>query len=666
MATKNANSASNLEYFNKRKTQLQDVRRQQFGVNLDTIWKDADEAYIPHRLKAKAKRMYDEDKGWRGTFVQLGTSDWQSDISQNNVYIKIQTAIAILIDRNPGAVLTPGAKRYQATTSIMEKLYERSWEIARSKAQLKLFVFNLAKYGWACARTYPLRLVSNLRQIKNYDEENPSKNTYTKKEVVEYNDVYRENLSPWNCWIDDMARPNEERSIRDWMWRKVYSMDSAEDEFGKYSKWKEVEPGGIVTDKITGTDVEKKFKEDKLVEIYFYENKLKDLFMVVANGVPIVDEPLPIEDAEGRKKLSLWQTYWTIRHAECPYGIGIYEAIRYDQALLDRFSNMTIDQITLMIYKMFFYQGTDTLTETGDIVIRPGVGKQVIDPKSITWLEVPGPGRDAYEIIDRLQKRVDDSSGISASLEGEITGKTAFEIAQAKESALKRLKIPLDNVLEALETEGYITISLIQLLYSIPETYKIVDTELIEAYLQEIDSDPELYERDEDGTFTAKLFREIPLHLDKDEGGNLVETQDTRFFRLKPKALDWRGVIHIKAQSILSPSKQIDKALELEMYNMLIPLLAQPVQVYHKIARNIVKLYDKNPKDVLPDEWLSSSPKPNAMQAAMSGEHPLFTEKRQPGNLESETLVQSKAIPERPRGVTERIMSRMSAPFRKI
>src|SRR3990167_3451432 len=156
-------------------------------------------------------------------------------------------------------------------------------------------------------------------------------------------------------------------------------------------------PGGITTDKVGQGKDAKQFKEKNLVEIYFYENRLKDLFMVVANGVPVVIEPLPVSDASGVKKLSCWLALWTLRHDECPYGIGIYEAIRYDQALLDRIRNQSIDQLTLSIYKMFFYQGTQALKDTGDLVISQGVGKQVLDPKNIQFLEVPGPGKEAVE-----------------------------------------------------------------------------------------------------------------------------------------------------------------------------------------------------------------------------------------------------------------------------
>lgn len=678
--------------------ELQKVRKNHYGIDLDKLWADADKDYIPHRLGGAGKKVLvenDETKGWRGTssLVRLGEDNWQSDVSQANVFVKIQTALATLVDQNPTGVLTALTKKFQATTELIRQLYQRSWEYDRSKDQLKLFVFNLAKYGWATARTYPLRIERKVKVLVKYNPENPDESEYEEKVVVEFNDIHRENLDPRNVWMDDMARPNNPRSIKDWAWRKVYDVDLAEEEFGKYPLFAKAKlASGITTETISEINTENKqttTASDRLMEVYFYENRIRDIFTVIINDVPVVIEPLPISTAKGIKKLSLWQTHWMLRHGESPYGVGLYEAVRYDQSILDRFRNMTIDQLTLSIYKMFFYQGTQNLQDTGQIRIQPGVGKQVLDPKNINWLNIPGPGRDAFEGIKMLKEDVDEVSGITAPLMGEITGKTAFEIAQAKESALKRLKNPLNNILEALNEEGYITIALVQLLYSIPETYEISDPVLIDAYLQETKGDAELYERDnfqdeegvEQSTFTAKVYPEFPLNLDTDEAENLIETEDTKFFRVKPKFLEWDGIINVKAQSILTPSKQVDKALDLEMYNMLIPLMqgmAQeramfqqqqiPNNVYAltngKTAISIVKLYDKDPKDIIPDDWFKDTQMPQTMEPLFVGGQGVPAQGQPQGNQSAETLVGSTQAPANPQSFIGRIAQKVTAPFR--
>ena len=656
------------EYATKRIETMQKARQQpHYGVDLEALWADADRDYIPHRLGTANKKVIvtDEDKGWRGTLIRLGDSNWQSDISYSNPFIKIGIALAILIDQNPSGVFTSAAKKFEATTELIRQLYQRSWEVAESKQQLKLFVHNLAKYGWACARTYPLKITRKVKVPIEYEPDEPDAARYEKKEVVEYNDIMRENLDPRNVWIDEMTKPNDKHSMRDWCYRKVYSIEGANDEFGKYDNWKYVEDGqttGITTETISGPQkVNKPEIEKNLIEVYFYESIAKDSFVIKVGAIPLIISPLPVSDEDGNKKMTLWHAYWNLRHALSPFGIGIYEASRYDQAFLDRLRNMTIDQITLSIYKMFFYQGTNALTDTGDIKIVPGVGKQVLDPKNINWLNVPGPGNDAYKGLEMFKKDLDEVSGITDPLSGEVTGKTAFELAQAKEAALKRLKIPLDNILDALGYEGQITITLIQLMYSIPETYTITDPELIENYLNEIGSDPELYERttgkEGEDVFTAKVFKEFPLNLDTDEKDNLIQTPETRFFRVKPSGLKWEGVMRVKGESVLSTSKQVDKALDLEMYNMVIPLLAQPPEIYGKVVKNIIKLYDKEPREILPDHWINPQAQPLFIPAGQA----------QPGQApaEAQKVVGQTQLPsQNPQGIAQKIMARVTQPFR--
>jgi hypothetical protein len=663
--------------------------RRELYPEIERVWEDADRDYVPHRLNNRSGRRVvatDEERGWRGTLTTLDSSrNWRSDAAFPNPYVKIQAALAVLVDQNPVGVFFPTAKKYQAATELIKQLYQRSWDVARSKQQLKLFIFNLAKYGWAVGRTFPLRIERKVRVLTEVNPEDPDKNVYEEKTVVEFNDVMRENLDPFNVWIDDMARPGNDRSRRDWAWRRVYTYEQAQAEFGAYPRFKFVPRSGGVTTARLDVKQGKRFKSKDLVEVYFYENLEKDSFQVHVAGVPVVIEPLPISDGAGVKKLSLWDAIWNIRDAECPYGIGLYEAIRHYSRLFDSVSNMTVNQLKLAIEKMFFYQGTQNLTETGDMEIVAGKGKQVLDPKSITWMEVPGPGSESWEGMDKIQEFIDTISGITPTLLGEVTGKTAFELAQAKESALKRLKTPLDNITDALGTEAYITVSLMQILYSIPEVVAVTDPGLVEDYLREVDADPDLYERDEETQeFRAKIYREFPLNIEDDEEGNLIETRETQFFRVKPKFLNWEGIVNIKPQSVLSPSKQIDKALELEMYNILIPLLQplpdpmtgqdQKPRLYGRAAREIVRLYDKDPRDVLPPEWLSEDAAEEPQQLPTADPNALFVpaggapggeETPAPQAPASQPQPQQQVeLPREPRGIVGRLASRIGGALR--
>uniref|UniRef100_A0A6H1ZG58 Portal protein n=1 Tax=viral metagenome TaxID=1070528 RepID=A0A6H1ZG58_9ZZZZ len=603
------------DFVSKRITEMQDARKNVLGVNLESIWRQADRDYIPHKLGKVGKKVLvqDEDLGLASRRVEVGKDDWQTDNSIPNAYIKIQTALSIMVSKNPSAVFTPRKSKYESNTLVQKELYKMSWEEAKSLQQLKLFIFNLAKYGWAIARTYPLILKRPTRVLTEYNEDDPSKNVYQNKMSTEYNGVFRENLDPWKSWIDDMSKPNNPLSTKDWCYAKEYNYATLKEEFGNYPNFKYISEGKseLIGDS-QGKETTQEYETKDVKIPYFYENRIKDMLVVMVDKVMLVNEPLPISDPEGNKKLSLWHTYWTTRHAECPYGIGINEAIKQDQTYLDRINNMTADQLILSIYKMFFYEGTDQLDESGAIKIRPGVGKQVSNSKGVNWMEVPGPGAEAWKGIEITQDRIDEASAITKQLTtGEQLEKTAYQAAQRAEFSLRRLNTPLSNITDALETDAYLTLSINELIYSIPEVITITDERLIKQYLQETGSDPELYQRGENGEFQAKLYPEVQLGLEEEpEGGRLVESENSKFFRMKPAFLKWEGMIRVKGQSLLAESKSLLKQMKLELFNMINPLFGvdQTGQMYLPIVKWLCKIYEEDWQDLVPEAWKQPAP----------------------------------------------------------
>jgi hypothetical protein len=209
-------------------------------------------------------------------------------------------------------------------------------------------------------------------------------------------------------------------------------------------------------------------------------------------------------------------------------------------------------------------------------------------------------------------------------------------------------------------------------LYSIPETYEVSEPALIEDYLKEIQGDPDLYERNEAGKFIAKVFPEFPLNLEKDETGSLIQTNETRFFRLKPKMLQWEGIVSIKSQSILSPSEQIDRALESEMYAKLTPWILAPVpnasELFGKMARELVKSYNKDPRDFLPDSWLNV---PQQEQSLFVQQQPLMGAQPGPGQPAQSQIpgqqppaappqMPAQAVSQQPSSVVGSVMSQIN------
>ena len=592
------------DFFQKRKEELK-LHRKNLGI--EEIWQAADLAYQPHTSKAKKKGVFvsNDELGWRST-KQILTSeeDWMDDTVPVSPYIKIQTALGIIVDRNPSATFKPGKKKYVGNTSLIEDLYNKTWTRAHSKsALLKPFVFNQAKYGIGVGRTYPLKVTRTVDDLVTFNPTGPSK--YKATDFTYYDDVFRESLSPWQCWFDDGGMVGNPLSFNDNMWYKDYSWQRFEGAFSHLPNFQYVVPTQQVLtreDQKDGSEIKDKGLSKYQIRVWFYENlELDRLIVETEGGVVLVNEPLPQKPKN--KHLSLYAAPWTLRNDSTIYGIGVYEAMRGDHKKHTKLSQMTMDQVVQSIYKEFFYEGTDTMQGDGVMKTQPGRGRQVTNPQNIKWNEVPGPGSDAWAALDRQEQKIDEATGVTKGLTGEVVGKTAFETAQARESALKRLKTPLENLTDALTTDAYITVSIIEDLYSIPKIKLIAEDRYIElSDLQGL--------ADEEGNLPQynEEFREIPLNVKKDNEG-FSFSEEEQFVSLKPENLPWEGAIRVNGESMIADSELLDRTTTLEMANMIIPLLAQPPEIALKPATEIIKVYKKDPKDWLPDAW-SKPPQP--------------------------------------------------------
>jgi hypothetical protein len=597
-------------------------------IDFEQIMKDADREYTPRSLREKAESstgVYlesDDLTGLRGArIVNISGKEgatWRSDVSEPTLFIKIQTALSILVDQNPEAVFKAIGEKYQETTKVAEAIWKRSWEVADSREQLKLFIFDLAKYGWAIGRTYP-RLVERKGEIlTEVDTENPENNKYDEVTITEFNDVYREKLDPYRTWIDDMTNLTNPWSTGDWYFEQDFDRDTFDQLFGDYENSDKVSFGsksGSSSNDEAEIKNEETSERDDIITLGFYESKNKDLYAIWCpkDEVVVYHSPNPNDD----KMLSCWFTYWNIRDPRTPYGVGMFEMIKNNKVLFDRLNNMTMDELILAVYKMFFFSGP-ALTGDGTIVVSPGVAHQKLPGTSIDTVDFKFDSKH-WEGVDRAKESIDEVTGISPTLQGEVAGKTLGETLYAKDFALRRLNIPLSNISEALNDDAYLTLSWANQLYTLPEVKEFLTTDQLEDFSRENGIEPSETRVDETtGKITADFPRSLELGLSEDRDGTLIESADSRFFTvgsttLPKKSIKWKGRITVRSQSILSTSQELERQRKLELYNLVAPgiqSIAQAMQqgmartavVLAKPIVQILEIQNEKPENWLPGE----------------------------------------------------------------
>jgi len=633
--TPNEKDKEILDFVSERVSAMKDARKNVFGENLDEKWRGIDKEYTPKKveeLKGGKRLEANDETGLRSVLVPVGnaTDDWRQHNSDPILMTKVLSAMAIIIDRDPEASFSAVSKRFVGTSALAHAIWKSSWLTDRSKLQLKLFCFNLVKYGWAIGRTYPKILKREKSVLTQYDSEDPTKNVYEKKIITDFNGVHRENLDVYNTWIDEMTRPFDQFSMNDWCFNKDYNYDSAKLEFGDYPNWQFVSKNSYLS-----RENEEDTNRTDLVTIEFYENKNKDLYTirVPSSNILLYSGPLPNDDG----KLSCWQGPWLLKDSRTPYGLCLWDQIKQKKGLYDKMLNMTMDQLVLSIFKMFFFTGTSGINASTEIKIEPGKGVQNYGGK-VDWLDVPGPGEDAFNGLRYIKAGMDDDSGITPTLQGEVTGKTLGETLQAKESALKRMNDPINNISNVLADEAYISLSWLQQTLSTPEIKQFVSEEEMDLFNEENGKNPNQMESQnnpETGQLegiTASYLPEVSLNIEKD---TLFETKETRFLNIGTdipvSKLKWEGIITVKPTSLLTPSEELEKQQTDELWNLVSPLFQFPPELY---AKGVKELFIKHNIDFdrwLPDAWLQFLETGTTPQAEQQEEqqNQLFTDPAQ-------------------------------------
>ena len=220
---------------------------------------------------------------------------------------------------------------------------------------------------------------------------------------------------------------------------------------------------------------------------------------------------------------------------------------------------------------------------------------------------------------------------------------------------MERMKTPLDYILDALQQEAYISLSWQKQILSAPEILRYstpedlgaalkeagLSDEQIQAYLQEASQPSQqsklLFQEDSGETQQvysgqmdemgqpmmqyqpvmnqyANVFPEQRYSLEQDDKGELIESEESRFYRygldIPTERLEWTGVIRIKPQSVLAPSKELLKRMKLDMFNLVYPaiqgMLTTPqfIPMLLPPVKQIVKVFDEEMKDWIDEQSL--------------------------------------------------------------
>ena len=449
----------------------------------EEIQKDRESVYRRYTEMKDARSVFEPkwdkwEKNYEAWRPPRNEDDWQSNITPPFTTTIVERALAEIIDQTIQPKIVARGPEDKPKATILTYIKDYTWEIGDGDLQLYAAIKQVLILGKTIWQEDFWQDRRQVRVLKKFDLEKGIEE-YEVKEVDDFNDVYGENVSLRDFFIDPMARTiNSGRyKANDCIRRYIMNFDTFQETFqGKI--WnpldaaKYVEPGGDLNyyqyyQPPTGIN------KDNQVEVLFYWARRPDKLIVIANDVVVRDGPNPFAHkqlpfAEGSDVPRLDKFYANGEPA-------LLESIQDELSTLRR---MRIDRQHMDLWKMFMVSNRDNLDDE-DAIIAPSRFLTVEDPNAIKALEYRDVNPSAYREEELLKQDGRQVTGI----ESPQPAATATQSAIFKESTMKSLSLKIWLLSRQLLTNIVrLRVPNIVQFYSTPSIEKIVGGEKVAQY----------------------------------------------------------------------------------------------------------------------------------------------------------------------------------------
>ena len=104
------------------------------------------------------------------------------------------------------------------------------------------------------------------------------------------------------------------------------------------------------------------------------------------------------------------------------------------------------------------------------------------------------------------------------------------------------------------------------------------------------------------------MYPEARFQLDRDPKGNYIKSDSEKLFVITPEESRIDDTIDVDVKSVIADTPELEKQQLLELNNLLVPLFSGDPALNKKPAMMLLKKYDQDPADWLPESWLVETP----------------------------------------------------------
>lgn len=445
--------------------------------------------FIGDRMQQMKLHRNEWDQSW-DTYDRLYQSipsseppeDWQANIF---VPMTMSTVLAILAEitarRTRWRLLPNSPEDEQKVDTIMAiteyTMDKGNWDHESFKRDLDKLIYGTSIWKEIYRED---RRVIRTRKFVNEDGEKKEK--IITEDIREFNDVYGKHIPIRHFYLDDQA--TEIRNARDCLERSIMDIRDFKTRYSKYTNSKKVKEWGFIKPTISeaeiqsipaGGDVEIEGDynpmteiKDNQVEVIEYWNKPEDRRVIMANGVIVVEEPIPYEHKQLPYAMDV-----AIPRPGSPYGFGIPHVLEGPNEEANTIHNMMIDEGKLDIHGTSVVGGMTVLDED-EMQVRPGGVLPVEDVNQWKQVERRGLVQSHFALYEEIKQSARVAAGLDSRF-AESTQPTsgnpdtATEIMRLQESSLRRIGL-LNKILElhCLHRIGWLRTANIQQFYRDP------------------------------------------------------------------------------------------------------------------------------------------------------------------------------------------------------
>jgi len=373
-----------------------------------------------------------------------GKENWQSNVFHPVTKNKFKALLASVALDIPQTRIVAQNEKYGRDASradIMRNLVKFSYSQDNKEEQIFFEAWEALEKGTVIVYDGYLKSKAKQKIIKSFDTltgeiETEEQEIETDAQCVNFNvplmnmyikdvNIFDIQKQPALCWVERME------------------VKEFEKEFGKYKNYKDVKTSNELIDK-NEEDVyfrehwQERTEKDEPIEVIRYYNKGNDEFIVLANGVLLLNSPLLL--GKKQKKYPFAKTVFEPLATDFFYGNSLPNSLMGEQDVINALFNMSLDKTYKAMVPSLLIGNTnkdDFDLEDQEVGIDTKIYVQ--DIAQVKELPVKGIDQSDVKMIELISRGLDLSS-VDSNQQG-VTGKgvTAREVVIADKNA-KKLK----------------------------------------------------------------------------------------------------------------------------------------------------------------------------------------------------------------------------------